>query len=58
MMEYTPSPYQLRSVRGVAVLEAMGTAKARALLADLAKGPADDRLTLEARSASRRFGGR
>ena len=53
-----PSPYQLRSVRGVAVLDSIGTAEARALLADLAKGPADDRLTLEAQSASRRSGSR
>ena len=53
-----PSPYELRSVRGVAVLDSIGTAEARALLADLAKGPADDRLTLEAQSASRRSGSR
>ena len=44
-----PSPYQLRCVRGVAVLEAINTAEARALLAELAKGPADDLLTREAR---------
>ncbi len=53
-----PSPYHLRCVRGVALLEAIGTADARALLAELAKGPADDLLTLEARSASRRDGKR
>jgi hypothetical protein len=48
-----PSPYQLRCVRGVAVLEAINTAEARALLAELAKGPADDPLTSEARRARR-----
>jgi WD40 repeat protein len=46
-----PSPYQLRCVRGVAVLEAIGTAGAKALLAGLAKGPAGDPLTHEARAA-------
>jgi hypothetical protein len=51
------SPYQLRCVRGVAALEAIGTADAQALLAELAKGPADDVLTREARAASRRRGG-
>jgi RNA polymerase sigma factor (sigma-70 family) len=49
-----PSPEQLRCVRAVAALEAMGTAEARGLLADLVKGPAGDRLTSEARAASRR----
>ena len=53
-----PSPYRLRCVRGVAVLEVMKTGDARALLAELAKGPADDLLTREARAASRRRGGR
>jgi RNA polymerase sigma factor (sigma-70 family) len=53
-----PSPYQLRCVRGVAALEAIGTADAQALLAELAKGPGDDLLTREARAASRRRGGR
>jgi hypothetical protein len=48
-----PSPYQLRCARGVAVLEATNTAEARALLAELAKGPADDPLTREARRARR-----
>jgi RNA polymerase sigma factor (sigma-70 family) len=48
-----PSPYHLRCARGVAVLEAMNTADARALLAELAKGPADDLLTREARRARR-----
>jgi hypothetical protein len=49
-----PSPYDLRCVRGVAVLEAAGMAEARGLLAELAKGPADDVLTREARAAGRR----
>ncbi len=50
----SPSPYQMRCVRGVAVLEAINTAETRALLAELAKGPADDPLTREARAARRR----
>jgi hypothetical protein len=50
----SPSPYRLRCVRGVAVLEAMNTAEALALLSELAKGSADDLLTREARAASRR----
>jgi RNA polymerase sigma factor (sigma-70 family) len=49
-----PSPYHLRCVRGIAALEAMDTAETRALLAELAKGPADDVLTREARAAQRR----
>jgi hypothetical protein len=55
---HSPSPDQLRCVRGVAVLEAMSTAEAQALLAELAKGRADDLLTREARAASRRRGPR
>jgi WD40 repeat protein len=51
-----PNPHQLRCVRAVAVLEAMHTAEARALLAKLAKGPPDDALTREAQAASRRGG--
>jgi RNA polymerase sigma factor (sigma-70 family) len=53
-----PSPYHLRCVRGVAALEAVGTADARALLAGLATGPATDPLTREARAASRRLASR
>ena len=53
-----PNPYHLRCVRGVATLEAIGTADARALLAQLAKGPADDLLTREARAVTRRGGSR
>jgi WD40 repeat protein len=49
-----PSPYHLRCVRGVGALESVGTAEARALLAELTKGSADDPLTREARAASRR----
>ena len=52
------SPHDLRCIRGVAALEAMGTAGARALLTELAKGPADDLLTREAQAASRRSGAR
>ena len=53
-----PNSYQLRCVRGVAILEAAGTAEARALLAELAKGPADSLLTGEAQAAIRRGRGR
>jgi RNA polymerase sigma factor (sigma-70 family) len=53
-----PSPYHVRCARGAATLEAMGTADARALLAELAKGPAADPLTREAREATGRNGGR
>ena len=49
-----PSPYQLRCVRGIATLEAIGTADARTLLAELAKGSADDPLTRESLAATRR----
>jgi RNA polymerase sigma factor (sigma-70 family) len=51
-----PNPYQLRCVRGVATLEAVGTADAKAFLAELARGPADDVLTREAQATSRRLG--
>jgi hypothetical protein len=53
-----PSPYHVRCARGAATLEAMGTADARALLAELAKGPPTDPLTREAREATGRNGGR
>ncbi|MDB5313266.1 MAG: hypothetical protein JWO38_7468, partial [Gemmataceae bacterium] len=52
------SPYQIRAVRGVAALEAIGTADARAVLAELAKGPATDPLTREAAAVLRRVEGR
>ena len=51
-----PSPHQLRCVRGVAVLEAIGTAAAKALLADWAKGTAGDPLAREAKAAVLRGG--
>jgi hypothetical protein len=44
-----PSPYQVSCVRGVNVLEIIGTAEARQVLADLAKGAVDAPLTREAR---------
>src|SRR5262249_32369211 len=50
-----PNPHQLRCVRAVAVLEAMNTDEARALLAKLAEGPPNDVLTREAQAASRRI---
>jgi WD domain, G-beta repeat len=53
-----PSPYELRCVRGVAALEAIGSAEAKELLAELAKGKADEVLTREAAAALRRAGGR
>jgi RNA polymerase sigma factor (sigma-70 family) len=57
--KYTgPNPYQLRCIRGAATLEAIGTAEAKALLAELARGPEGDILTREARAASRREGAR
>ena len=49
-----PSPHHLRCVRGVAVVEAIGTDTARALLAEWAKGPKDDALTREAGAAMQR----
>jgi RNA polymerase sigma factor (sigma-70 family) len=50
-----PNPHQLRCIRAVAVLEAMNTAEARALLAKLTKGPPNDVLTHEAQTASHRL---
>jgi hypothetical protein len=49
-----PPPYYLQCVRGVAALEGIGTPEAREWLAHLAKGPAHDPLTREARAALRR----
>jgi len=48
------SPYELRRVRGIAALEAIGTPEAKNLLAELAKGNADDKLAREAKAASER----
>jgi WD domain, G-beta repeat len=45
---------RLRQVRGVAALELAGTADARKLLGELARGAADDRLTREATAALQR----
>jgi hypothetical protein len=50
------SPYELRSVRGVAALEAIGTPAAKDVLADLARGNPADVLTREAVAALRRVG--
>ena len=52
-----PSPYELRCVRGVAALEAIGTPEAKALLGELAKGTGDV-LAREALAAVRRSAGR
>ncbi len=52
------SPEVRRHVRVVEVLERIGTPEARAVLARLAKGPDEQRLTLEARAALERFGRR
>ncbi len=53
-----PSPYTLRSARGVAVLEAISTPEAKGFLAELARGKIDDVLTREASAAFRRVGNR
>lgn len=45
----------LRSVRGVRVLETVGGKAAREVLEDAAKGPADSRLTKEAKAALETF---
>jgi hypothetical protein len=50
-----PSPEELRALRGVAVLEAIGTPKAREALEKLAKGPASARLTAAAKAALTRL---
>jgi RNA polymerase sigma factor (sigma-70 family) len=50
-----PTPYELRSVRGVAALEAIGTPEAKALLGELAKGKGEDALAREAAGALRRL---
>lgn len=54
----TASPYQVRAVRGVAALEAIHSADARAILGELAKGKATDPLAREAAAALRRLGDR
>jgi RNA polymerase sigma factor (sigma-70 family) len=46
---------RLRTVRALTVLEQVGTSEARALLATLAKGPAEARLTREAKAVLKRL---
>jgi hypothetical protein len=46
-----PSPERLRAVRAVEALELIGTPEACRVLADLAKGAPEDRLTREARGS-------
>jgi len=58
LMNAVLSPEQLRAVRGIDVLEQIGTPEARQLLAVLAQGAAGARLTLEARTALRPLGQR
>jgi RNA polymerase sigma factor (sigma-70 family) len=53
-----PSPYELRCIRGVIALESIRIPKAKELLAELAKGKADDVLTREALTALPRMRGR
>ncbi len=48
-------PEVLRMVRAVEALERMGTAEARALLSELAKGQAGRRLTREAKASLGRY---
>jgi WD40 repeat protein len=50
-----PSPYDLRSVRGVVALQAIGTTEARVLLAELAGGAPTAILTREAKAALSRL---
>ncbi len=52
------SAYELRCVRGVAALEAIGTPAARGVLTDLSRGSPTDPLTREAVAALRRVEGR
>jgi hypothetical protein len=50
-----PSPDELRGLRAVAVVEAVGTPEARQFLQKLAKGPAGARLTAAAKAALARL---
>jgi hypothetical protein len=50
-----PSPYDVRCVRGVAVLETIGSAESRSVLQELAKGPIDGPLAREAQAALQRL---
>ncbi|MBY0233084.1 MAG: PQQ-binding-like beta-propeller repeat protein [Gemmataceae bacterium] len=54
-LERPLSPAQLRGLRGVEALERIGTPEARAVLARLAKGAPEARVTQEARAALRRW---
>lgn len=55
MPDIVRSPEMLRSIRAVAVLEQIGTPRAKEHLADLAKGASTARLTHEAERALRRM---
>src|SRR5579883_1384474 len=50
-----PTPTQLRDQRAVEVLERIGSAEAKAILADLAQGADGARLTIEARASLARW---
>jgi hypothetical protein len=50
-----PAPTQLRDQRAVEVLERIGSAQAKAILADLARGAAGTRLTIEAEASLARW---
>jgi WD40 repeat protein len=54
-LDEVPPPDRLQALRAVEALEMIGTPEARRLLADLAKGAPEDRLTCEALSSLRRL---
>jgi WD40 repeat protein len=53
-----PGAEELRELRGLEALEAIGTAEARGVIEGLAKGPPGTRLTREAKAALERLGGK
>src|SRR5690606_27035949 len=53
-----PSPETARRIRAVEALESIGNPEARRLLDKLAAGPAEMRLTQEAKASAKRLAGR